>query len=559
MAERRETCGACGGSGKFIGDPDNPCYKCHGHGYIIIEYNDSSSSSSSSYTPSNSGGGGSGNNQAARDRANRDFNEGCRLFDEGDYENAIPAFTRSLLFFTQSGSVYSQRGLAYTAKGEFDRAIADYTKAISIETDGNIYLVTHYIRRAQAYNRSEKDYDKALADSNKAIELGGEKIGQAYFQRSEAYRGMKNTEKANADLKKAADYGFEEARVGYEIFVVLQNNRAIAEKYSKSGMEHLKNKDADKAIADCTKAIEQGAGQYVSLAYKVRGIAYYNKDDIEKAIPDYKMAADFGDETALESLKENMGVDYTPEKRDFPNGPMPKWGDPIPFPPLKESSSSGSSGYSSSSYTQGSDSTYGDSSGKSKGVLVVLSIFFGWLGADRFYAGRIGLGIVKLLSMGIGIGFIWWIIDIIFAITGKQKDAYGNYIGSSSSGSKRSGFVSFLFGAVIGFGFAFTAYWVCKYLSVTDGLKLSGAILGALIAGFIITFLAWRNRKNILFFIMLALSIPGLYGIAGEIKGQNSGAPIAQTVIERTSEGKQAIMDNIKNILEKVRSTQENE
>jgi len=63
---------------------------------------------------------------------------------------------------------------------------------------------------------------------------------------------------------------------------------------------------------------------------------------------------------------------------------------------------------------------------KSKVVLIILSILLGWLGVDRFFAGRIGLGILKLLTGG---GFyLWWLIDIILAIMGLQKDSHGNYI-----------------------------------------------------------------------------------------------------------------------------------
>ncbi len=44
-------------------------------------------------------------------------------------------------------------------------------------------------------------------------------------------------------------------------------------------------------------------------------------------------------------------------------------------------------------------------------LVLLMSIFFGWLGVDRFIIGHTGLGIVKLLTWG-GFG-IWWLIDII--------------------------------------------------------------------------------------------------------------------------------------------------
>ena len=57
-------------------------------------------------------------------------------------------------------------------------------------------------------------------------------------------------------------------------------------------------------------------------------------------------------------------------------------------------------------------------------VTLLLSIFLGGLGIDRFYLGYTGLGILKLLTCG-GV-WIWWLIDLILIATGKMKDANGN-------------------------------------------------------------------------------------------------------------------------------------
>ncbi len=48
-------------------------------------------------------------------------------------------------------------------------------------------------------------------------------------------------------------------------------------------------------------------------------------------------------------------------------------------------------------------------------VALILSIFLGVLGVDRFYVNHIGLGILKLITGG-GLG-IWWLIDIIMFAT----------------------------------------------------------------------------------------------------------------------------------------------
>ena len=50
---------------------------------------------------------------------------------------------------------------------------------------------------------------------------------------------------------------------------------------------------------------------------------------------------------------------------------------------------------------------------------ILLSIFIGSLGIDRFYIGDVGLGIGKLLTAG-GCG-IWWLIDIFLIVDATKQ------------------------------------------------------------------------------------------------------------------------------------------
>jgi len=48
------------------------------------------------------------------------------------------------------------------------------------------------------------------------------------------------------------------------------------------------------------------------------------------------------------------------------------------------------------------------------------ALFLGFLGGDRFYLGKIGTGILKLITFG-GLG-LWWAIDLVLTILGAQTD-----------------------------------------------------------------------------------------------------------------------------------------
>jgi TM2 domain-containing membrane protein YozV len=61
---------------------------------------------------------------------------------------------------------------------------------------------------------------------------------------------------------------------------------------------------------------------------------------------------------------------------------------------------------------------------KDKTTALILSIFLGELGIDRFYLGKVGTGILKLITGG-GAS-IWWLVDIILIATGRMTDKAGN-------------------------------------------------------------------------------------------------------------------------------------
>lgn len=61
---------------------------------------------------------------------------------------------------------------------------------------------------------------------------------------------------------------------------------------------------------------------------------------------------------------------------------------------------------------------------------VLLSFFLGGFGGHRFYVGKVGTGVLMLLTCG-GLG-IWALIDFIMVLIGSFKDAEGRVIKNKS-------------------------------------------------------------------------------------------------------------------------------
>ena len=70
-----------------------------------------------------------------------------------------------------------------------------------------------------------------------------------------------------------------------------------------------------------------------------------------------------------------------------------------------------------------SDQMMRDATISDKGFVptILLCFFLGTFGAHRFYVGKIGTGILQLLTLG-GLG-IWVLIDFIIIVTGGFRDS----------------------------------------------------------------------------------------------------------------------------------------
>jgi hypothetical protein len=67
-----------------------------------------------------------------------------------------------------------------------------------------------------------------------------------------------------------------------------------------------------------------------------------------------------------------------------------------------------------------------EGSDKSRGVALALAITVPCMGLHRFYVGKVGSGLLQLVTLG-GMG-IWWIYDLILLASGSFRDVDGKRV-----------------------------------------------------------------------------------------------------------------------------------
>ena len=67
-----------------------------------------------------------------------------------------------------------------------------------------------------------------------------------------------------------------------------------------------------------------------------------------------------------------------------------------------------------------------DVSEKSRTTTLILGVLTGMVGGHRFFAGKVGTGVLMVCTLG-GLG-VWWLYDLVLIGTGEFRDADGRRV-----------------------------------------------------------------------------------------------------------------------------------
>ncbi len=92
--------------------------------------------------------------------------EGDRYFAEGEYSQAVKAYTEYIKLNPTSVKSLYNRGRAYEELGQYDKAFSDWSQVMELDkknTNALLSLSTHYYRNER--------YDQAAYQADQAIEI----------------------------------------------------------------------------------------------------------------------------------------------------------------------------------------------------------------------------------------------------------------------------------------------------------------------------------------------------------------------------------------------------
>ncbi len=124
--------------------------------------------------------------------------EGDQHFRNGDYENAVAAYTEFLILKPRDVKTIYNRGRAYEELDMIDKAIADFETVLKEDPNHTNALLS----MARYYHYRLEDYENSVFFLDKVIGLDGNNA-RAYLMRGKSHQKLANLKEAMSDYNSA--------------------------------------------------------------------------------------------------------------------------------------------------------------------------------------------------------------------------------------------------------------------------------------------------------------------------------------------------------------------
>ena len=222
-----------------------------------------------------------------------------QLHAQGQWPEAVGAYSRLLELVPQFVPAYVQRGLIVQEMGQHEKALPDFERAIQLDPQcGPAYYGRGWVKHSRG------DYQGELQDARRGLLLDPEHAGMYYRRIGAGLHGLDQHNEAIEAYNQALSLNSEEdegtlynrglcytemqeyrlALADFDRCLHLDPDWAWA--FAARGQVHLRMDNPDQAIADCSSAIHYQPG-YVQ-SYYTRGLAYRKKGDVKQARADFE-------------------------------------------------------------------------------------------------------------------------------------------------------------------------------------------------------------------------------------------------------------------------------
>lgn len=192
-----------------------------------------------------------------------DLTAGQAAFDQGHFQDAVTAFTKTLAKFPQASNVYFLRGRAHYLLKEGDAALKDAESALKFNPRNKEAL---NLRGALKFDN--KDLDGALKDFDAATAV------DPSFVKPYVNRGRIFSTRGDLD------------RVVIELTTAIKLEPANSLIYYQRGNAYAQKRDFDAAIADYDRRLAGEPRDY--YARENRAAVYKARKDYQKSLRDYR-------------------------------------------------------------------------------------------------------------------------------------------------------------------------------------------------------------------------------------------------------------------------------